>query len=179
MTTVGYDPDRGHTVMWKVGAIILGAAIVALMVVTAGCSTPPEATEAVDVTQAAALAIEDDYQKAVAQAAAEMERMGTTILNTVINEKIATATRPSGDGTLTPAQAMEIVLFARNEQAAIINAKASRLAKSQASRENLEIITKMNKALRRHMQGDANASREIDRLIGEASVILKKKEETP
>lgn len=178
MKTVGYDPDRGHTVMWKVGAIILGAAIVALMVVTAGCSTPPEATEAVDVTQAGALAIEDDYQRFVLAAATEMERMGTVILNYEINDRIEAETRVTGDGKLTPAQAMSIVVFARDAQKAITDAKAEKVQEVKDS-PNLDIITRMNKALRRHLQGDQAATREIDRLIGEASVIFEKKKETP
>lgn len=178
MKNYGYDPDRGHAVLWKVGAMIVAAAVVGLLVVTSGCSTPSEATEAVDVIPVAAGAIEDDYQDGMLQAANELERMGTTILNHEINDRIEAETRASGDGKLTPEQAMSIVVFARDAQKAITDAKAKKLEAIKDS-PNLELIKRMTSALRRHLQGDQAATREIDRLIGEASVIFEKKKETP
>ncbi len=145
------------------------AAVVAVVIIVAfifsallgGCATDSMIV-ANTVQRQAAEAIEDDYQRLVELSTAEIERMGLDLLNVEIERRILEA---SASGSISEADLRAILAWSVSEREKIRAARDEK-RKQLAASPNLELMRKMNQAIRDRLITESEATAEIERLIG-------------
>lgn len=144
-------------------AIVAVGLIVAFIcsVILGGCANDSMIV-ANTVQRQAAEAIEDDYQRLVELSTAEIETKNLALLDVEIERRILEV---SAGGAISEADLRTILAWSVGERDKI-RAEMDAKRKQLAASPNLELMRKMNQAIRDRLISESEANAEIARLIG-------------
>jgi hypothetical protein len=144
-------------------AIVAVGLIVAFIcsVILGGCATDSMIV-ANTVQRQAAEAIEDDYQRLVELSTAEIETKNLALLDVEIERRILEV---SAGGAISEADLRTILVWSVGERDKI-RAERDAKRKQLADSPNLDLMRKMNQAIRDRLITESEATAEIERLIG-------------